>query len=154
MRAAGNGRSTTRQPFPELTPGDAHAVIRWLCALGKVTARDIRAALRERDSLVAEATRRLENREDQGARFLQSIEGLQRGSIQIDRRTTKMSAKQRAAWKAEVRFLAALKSLPKPVRQKLRTVREKRGVGAALAKAKRLAKLSRPHGATRRSGLG
>jgi hypothetical protein len=56
-----HSRGRRKKSFPELTPGDAHAILRWLYALGKVTAREIRTAMDERDSLVAEITGRLDD---------------------------------------------------------------------------------------------
>ena len=129
-----------KPPLPELTPGDAHAVIRWLYALGKVTARDIRTALRERDSLVAEITGRLEDLGGQGGRFLQSIDSLQRAVAREGVRPG-VTARERAAWRAECRLEAALRVLPRTARLRVRAVRESKGVGAAIAEAKRLGRL-------------
>jgi len=135
--AHGPSGRNRHQPFPELSPGDAHAVIRWLCALGKVTPRDIRAALRERDSLVAEATRKPESLDGQGGQFLRRIEGLQRGPKTVDQRT---SMRERAAWMAEERYKAALRGLPKAARARVNSIRERRGIASAIAAARRLSR--------------
>jgi hypothetical protein len=46
----------------------------------------------------------------------------------------------RAAWKAQGRYLAALKPLSKAKRLKVRAIRERSGIQAALTAAKRFAR--------------
>jgi len=125
-----------RPPLPDLSPGDAHAVLRWLYALGKISARDVRAALHERDSLVAEATRQTQDFGGHRERFLRSIERLQRSSLERNR--PRALARERAAWKAERRYMEALSGLSKTARGKVEAIRERRGLVAAIAAANRL----------------
>jgi hypothetical protein len=132
------GRPARKHHLPELSPGDAHAVIRWLYALGKVTARDIRTALRERDSLVSEVTGRLEDLGGVGERFLKRIDASPRAAdAEIGRART--SVKERAAWRAECRLRTILATLPRKARNRVRAIRESRGLGAAITAARRLA---------------
>jgi hypothetical protein len=121
--------------FPRLTSDEAHAALHWLHALGKVTSRQIVDALRERERLADEIRRRLEQLGDAGLRFLRGPESLRR---RPPRR--RASAKARAAWKRQGRYLAAVRRLSKVDRAKIRSIREKSGVGAAIAAAKRMSR--------------
>jgi hypothetical protein len=42
-----------KSPFPSLSSDQAHAALRWLHALGKITSKEIAGALRERDRLAS-----------------------------------------------------------------------------------------------------
>jgi hypothetical protein len=128
-----------KAPFPKLTADQAHAALRWLHALGKVTSKEIAGALRERDRLADEIRRRLEELGGQAARFLTSVAALRRPA---KRRRTKVSAKARAAWKAQGRYMAAVRRLPKAARVKIAAIRKAKGVAGAIAAANRAARSS------------
>jgi hypothetical protein len=53
------------------------------------------------------------------------------------RKRRKASAKARAAWKAQGRYMAAVRRLPKAARDRIKVIREKKGVLKAFATAKR-----------------
>jgi hypothetical protein len=112
-------------------------VLRWLHATGKVTAKQIAGALRKRDELVEQIRKRLEELGGQGGRFLTSVAAL-RGPA--TRRRRKVSAKARAAWRAQGRYLAAVKVLSKAARTKVRAIRKAKSIEAAIAEAKRIAR--------------
>ena len=127
-----------KQKFPKLTSDQAHAALRWLHALGKVTARDIESALGHRDRLVAEIRERLEQLGGEGLRFLRGPEALNRTPVK--RRRPRASAKAQAAWKAQGRYLGAVRQLSAANRAKVKVIREKKGIRAAITAAKKLAK--------------
>ena len=147
LRAKREARLTGRKkaPFPKLRAEDALAALRTLHATSVVTARQIAAALRKRKNLVGEIRRRLEDLTRlQGlggdrARFLTSSAALRRPS---KRRHRKASAKAVAAWKAQGRYLAAVRRLSKTDRAKVKKIREARGVKVAIAAARRLTERS------------
>jgi hypothetical protein len=124
-----------KKPFPKISAEDAHAALRWLHATGKVTSSDIVRALRKRDQLVEEIKQRLEELGGKGLWFPRNKEGLRRRP-----KRGKASAKARAAWKAQGRYLAALKPLSKANRLKVSAIRERSGIRAALAAGRALVK--------------
>jgi hypothetical protein len=152
LRAAGKGDGSLRlckrevkvagrkkAPFPSLTADQAHTALRWLHELGRIRSQDIAAALRDGDRLVAQMKQRLEELDAEGALFAMDTAGLVRRPG-TPRRRRKVSAKALAAWKAQGRYLAAMRRLSKADRAKVRAVRESKGVGAATEAARRIAK--------------
>jgi hypothetical protein len=127
-----------KHKFPRLTGQQAHAALRWLHALGKVTAKDIENALGHRERLVQEIKERLEQLGGEGLRFLRGPEALNRAPTRRKRR--RASAKAQAAWRAQGRYLGAVRRLSKANRAKVKAIREKSGVRAAVAAARKLAK--------------
>ncbi len=125
-----------KTPFPKLSPKEAHAALRWLHALGKVTASDIAGALKHRQQLVQEIKERLEQLGGEGLRFLRGPEGLRRRSRKAPKRVSKAA---RAAWRTQGRYMAAVRRLSKADRAKVKAIREQSGVLAAIAAAKKLA---------------
>jgi hypothetical protein len=102
---------------------------------GRVTAKEIIGALRKRDELVKEIKARLEELGGQSARFLTSAV-----AVRWKARHRRVSPKAQAAWRAQGRYMAALRRLPKAVRAKVAAIRKAKGVGAAVAAAKKMAK--------------
>jgi len=130
-------------PFPRLTAADAHTALRWLHATGVVTAKQIAGALKKRQELVSEIKARLKELASlqalggDSARFVTSSAALRRPTR---RRHRKATAKAVAAWRAQGRYLAAVRLLSKTARLKVKKIREAKGVGMAIAAAKRMAK--------------
>lgn len=123
-----------KSPFPRLSPKEAHAALRWLHALGKVRSSDIANALKEREQLVDELKKRLEQLGGEGLRFL-------RGATSFEKRPRRRSASKaaRAAWRAQGRYMGFVRQLSKADRMKVKAIREKSGVRAAIASAKKIA---------------
>ncbi len=126
-----------KSKFPKLSPSQAHAALRWLHALGKVTANDIKNAIGHREKLVAEIKARLEQLGGEGLRFLRGPEALKRPPR---RKAKRVSAAARVAWKTQGQYLGAVRPLSKADRLKVKAIREKSGVRAAIAAAKKIAK--------------
>jgi hypothetical protein len=113
------------------SPDQAHSVLRWFHATGEVTAKQIADALRKRDELVAEIRARLEELGRQGARFL---------TVRGKPRRRRVSPKAQAAWRAQGRYMAAVRRLSKSARAKVAAIRKAKSVGTAVAAAKKIAK--------------
>lgn len=64
-----------KHKFPKLSAEQPHVALRWLHALGKVTARDIEKALGHRDRLVQEIKERLERLGGEGITVLDQRRG-------------------------------------------------------------------------------
>jgi len=125
-----------KSPFPRLSPQEAHAALRWLHALGKVKASDISGALKHRERLVQELRERIEQLGGEGLRFLRGPESLRRRARKAPKRVSKAA---RAAWRAQGRYMAAVRRLSKADRAKVKAIRETSGVRAAIAAAKKMA---------------
>jgi len=133
--------SRKKQRFPQITGEQAHAALRWLHALGKVTAKDIETAFKHRDRLVAQIRARLEEIGGQGLRFIRGAESLVREPAK--RRRVKVSAKARAAWALQGRYMGVLRPLSKADRAKVKKIREAKGVPAAISAAREFARWTR-----------
>jgi hypothetical protein len=120
--------------FPALSAADAHAALRWLHATGKVTAREISGALKERENLVREIKNRLEALGGEGLMFLTNPAALRPRTP----RRRKASRKAQAAWRAQGRYMAAVRRLSKADRAKVKAARERGGVSSALRLARKL----------------
>ena len=127
----------TKAPFPKITAAEAHAALRWLHALGRVTAKDIEKALSKRAELVAEIRAKLEELGGQGSRFLMSVEALQRGPV---KRRRKASAKARKAWAPTGAYAGSVRNLSQAARAQVRAIKASKGIEAAIAAAKKMAK--------------
>jgi hypothetical protein len=126
-----------KAPFPKLTAADAVAALWWMHATGVVTAKQIGDALRKRKELVEEIRQRLEALGGHGARFLTGVAALRRPPA-VKRRRRKISARAQAVWRAQGRYMAAVRQLSKANRVKVKKIREAKGVGAAIAAAAKL----------------
>jgi hypothetical protein len=130
-----------KAPLPKLSAEDALAALRWLHATGVVTAKQIAGALRKREELVEEIRQRLEALGGHGARFLTGVAALKRPPAAI-RRRRKISVRAQAVWRAQGRYMAAVRRLSKANRAKVKRIREAKGVAEAIAAARRMGKPS------------
>jgi hypothetical protein len=128
-----------RQRFPKLTGDEAIAALRWLVARRQIKVAQIADALKRRERLVQEIREQLEGLSGEGLRLFRGpVPAPERGRPR--RPPKKASAAQQKAWKRQGRYLAAVRRLPKASRARVRTIREKRGVRAAIAAARKAAK--------------
>lgn len=128
-----------KQRFPKISAQEAHAALRWLHGLGKVRAKDIVDALRRREQLVSEIQQKIQELGGERLRFLRGHEGLQKRRPGRKGRK-RVSAAARAAWKTQGRYLGAVRALSPADRGRVKAIREKSGVRAAITAAKKLAK--------------
>jgi hypothetical protein len=107
-----------------------------LISEGRVATRELRAMLK-RQKLIEKLRRRLEALEGQGLAVGDTVRRSARPAARRVKR--RVSAARRAAMKAQGRYLAAIRRQPKAARAKIKAIREKSGVKAAIAAAKRMA---------------
>lgn len=124
-----------------ITPERAVNALRVLIAEGKITAADVTAALKRREELIRDLRRRLLTLE-QGAMSAMRTAGkrVQHGAVRRTRR--KITSARRAALRLHGRYLGHIRTLPKAARARIKAIREKSGVQAAIGAARKLAKTS------------
>jgi hypothetical protein len=124
-----------------LTATHAAQAIHVLIADGKIAARDVTAALKRREEMIHDLRHRLAALEGgpqaKDGPFAMTTDVARRGR----RRTRpKLSAARRAALKLHGRYIGSVRTLPKAAKAKIKALRERRGVRAAIAAAKKMAK--------------
>jgi hypothetical protein len=120
---------------------------------GKILARDVTRAVERREKLVRQLRAKLVELGDEGARLAGQIRrrggprvasaarSMGKAMTQAKRRGKRVLSKaQRAAYQAQGRYMAAVRTLPKSVRVKIREIRKSSGVNAAIKAAKKMAK--------------
>lgn len=125
-----------RRPTLRIATEHAAHALHLLIAEGKIAATDVTNALKRREALIADLRQRLTALEA-GALVKTGVE-TRKGRVR--RRRRKISAATRAKFRAQGRYMAALRRLPKAARAKAKAIREKSGVRAAIAAAKRMGK--------------
>ena len=128
----------TNSPLNISTDRAAH-VLHILIAEGKLTAKHVSAALKRREAMIADLRQRLAHLARGAVASTQKARRTIAGKVK-PRVKRKMTAARRAALKAHGQYLGAVRPLSKQARAKVKAVREKSGVRAAIAAAKRMAK--------------
>lgn len=129
--------------WKKMNLSDRHApvALHILIEEGKVTARDVARALRRREKLVRDLRNKLAALERGAlrgiAREVRPTRGERRALARRKRRRS-ISAAQRAAWKAQGRYMAAVRRLPRAARARVKKTRERSGVAAAIREARKL----------------
>jgi hypothetical protein len=108
----------------------AHA-LHLLIAEGKVKAQDVTNALKRREAMIADLRKRLA--------------ALEVGVVSAGRRIERtakrrLTAERRAALKLHGQYLGFVRPLPKAAKAKIKAIREKAGVRAAIAAARKMAR--------------
>jgi hypothetical protein len=124
----------TQQKEPGVTtPGQAQYIVSRLVAEGRITIVTIAAMLREIPAEIAAIERRLGD-----LRYgKSSAEPTERPASRPTRRTTRAPRRRRhsVAGKLGLRFSGLIRHLPPKVKDKLKALRAKKGVEAAIAAA-------------------
>lgn len=114
---------------------------------GRLKASEVRKALQRRDRLIKALKARLSALEQGavgiGKRLKASLPTARKprtGRRKVARRKPRISAATRKLYQQQGRYMAALRPLSKEQRGKIKAIREKSGVRAAIAAAKRMAK--------------
>src|SRR5262245_13504297 len=102
---------------------------------GKILARDVTQAIQRRQKLVRQLRARLEALGDEGARMADRLQ--RRAAPQVRRVISKA---RRAAYQAQGRYMAAVRTLPKSARAKIKKIRQSSGVDAAIKAARQMAR--------------
>jgi hypothetical protein len=145
-------RKTTK-PL-NITADRAAHVLHILIAEGKLTAKHVSDALKRREEMIHELRQRLDALE-RGA--VSAVEGVGRKITRKAGRKPKrrMTATRRAALQLHGRYLGHIRTLPKATKAKVKAIREKSGVHAAIGAARRVATPAAPAARARgRNGKG
>lgn len=117
---------------------------------GRIAARDVARAIQRREKLIREIREQLEalgagtavvaSRVARRARPV--VARAARRAVKASRKgaARALSATTRAKYQAQGRYMAAVRTLPKAFRVRVRKIREKSGVDAAIRAAKAMAK--------------
>lgn len=134
-----------------ITADRAAHVLHILIAEGKLTAKHVSEALKRREELIHELRQRLAALEH-GAES--AVEKAGRKVARKVTRTAKrrMSPARSAALKVHGRYLGHIRTLPKAAKAKVKAIRERSGVHAAIRAAKKLARPIGSSGMARRGG--
>jgi hypothetical protein len=133
----------TRRKSLQIGGEHAAQALHMLVSEGRVAAREVYAVLKRREKLLRDLRARLAAL---GVDGLKVVARVRRGSANRAGRKAgrkakrRISAATRAAWAAQGRYMAAVRRLPKAARVKIKAIREKSGVKAAVAAAKRMAR--------------
>ena len=103
---------------------------------GKIAGRDVMHALRRREKTVRELRARLSAL---GEDVSEAVTRAANGSPRLRKVRKQISKAQRSARQAQGRYMAAVRQLSKDARKKVKAVRMKSGVDAAIREARRLA---------------
>jgi hypothetical protein len=139
-----------RRSTVALSAEQAQKALAVLVQEGKLTAREVLKALQRRDRLIRALRDSLaalgENAGRVGKRLFRagalSIKARRGGAAKpkVARRKPRISAATRKKFQTQGRYMAALRNLSKGSRAKIKAIRKKSGVEAAIAAAKEMAK--------------
>jgi hypothetical protein len=119
----------------QLSGHHAAQALQMLIEDGKIAGRDVLAALKRREKTVADLRARLTALgEDVSNAVVKASK-----SPRAKEARKQISRAQRTARQAQGRYMAAVRRLSKEARKKVKAIREKSGVDAAIREAKRLA---------------
>jgi hypothetical protein len=137
----------------KLTPNESHYVLQDLVASGAVRAKSVEKALRGREDEIRSLRERLASLESLSAASSRSRGGAGRGkggrgrrgrppaaAGARPRRRRRMSPKTRALRKLQGKYMGLVRGLKPAEKSRVRAVREKQGMGAAIALASSLGK--------------
>jgi len=134
-----------RGSFASISAAEAHKALAYLVHEGTVSAKAVQKALRRREKLIREIRERMVAL---GVESLGVSAKIGKGALAELRRAEKSSRKPRrkavsAATKAARQFqgqyMAAVRRLSKTARKQVKALRQKSGVKAAIAAAKKMA---------------
>lgn len=120
----------------QLTGQHAAYALQMLIEDGKIAGRDVVQALKRREKTVRELRARLTAL---GEDVSKSVVRAANGSARIQKARKQISKAQRTARQAQGRYMAAVRQLSKDARKKVKVIRAKSGVDAAIREARRLA---------------
>jgi hypothetical protein len=121
-----------------LSPDRAAQAVSILIHEGKLKIQDLTQALQRREKMVRELRARLASL---GEEVSGAVRTLRRSAPAKARKAAKRISKaRRAAQQAQGRYLGAIRRLSVTARAKVKAIREKSGVRAAIAAAKKMAR--------------
>jgi ABC-type phosphate transport system auxiliary subunit len=120
----------------QLSGHHAAQALQMLIEDGKIAGRDVVNALKKREKTVEELRARLMAL---GEDVSKAVVRAANGSARVKKARKQISQAQRSARQAQGRYMAAVRQLSKQARSKVKAIRQKSGVDAAIREAKRLA---------------
>ena len=120
----------------KLDPRQAHYVLQTLLAKRKLAARHVREILRDREREIAALRRRLAALETLGARAAAQAAG--KVSSAAGRVRRRLSPKVRALRRQQGQYMGLVRRLKPAEKSRVRAVREKKGLAAAIRLARSL----------------
>jgi N-methylhydantoinase B/oxoprolinase/acetone carboxylase alpha subunit len=119
----------------------AAVALRLLVEDGKVAAADVTRALKNREKLIRDLRARLTALEEAAAPVARRIARAGRKAARraAPKARKALSRAQRVARQAQGRYLAAIRSLSKDARAKIKAIRKTSGVAAAIKAARKMA---------------
>jgi hypothetical protein len=124
-----------------LSPDRAAQAVSILVHEGKLRVQDLARALERREKMVSELRARLASLGESSGNGRRRGRRKKRARQTRPRKAAKrISKRQRAARQAQGRYLGAIRRLSKADRAKIKAIREKSGVRAAIAAANKMAK--------------
>jgi hypothetical protein len=149
-------RRRRRKAGLNLSADDARRALAFMVSEGKVAARDVVNALERRQKIIREITDRLAALGESATGLVSRVARDVRPRLaRTGRRAAKagrkgakraISAATRAKYQAQGRYMAAVRQLPKTTRAKIKKIREKSGVDAAVKAALAMARKPMRHG--------
>jgi hypothetical protein len=134
-----------------ITANRAVHVLHILIAEGKLTAKHVSDALKRREALIHDLRRRLVALE-QGA-----VSAVERTGRKVTRKVARkkrtMSPARRSALKLHGQYLGHIRTLPKTAKAKVKAIREKSGVHAAIKAARKMARPAATTAKAQRGGM-
>ena len=134
-----------RKSSLEISAEQARLALSVLIHEGKLAVRDVQGALARRERLIRQIRQRLHALGVEGVELAGDIRKVAvarfKNAEEASRepRRKAVSAARRAAMQAQGRYLAAIRQLSKAARQQIKVIREKSGVKAAIAAARKMA---------------
>ena len=119
----------------QLTGHNAVYALQMLIEDGKIAGRDVVLALKRREKTVRELRARLTALGEDVSKAVRAANG----SARVRRARKQISKAQRTARQAQGRYMSAVRQLSKDARKKVKAIRIKSGVVAAIREARRLA---------------
>ncbi len=120
----------------QLSGHHAAQALQMLIEDGKIAGRDVVNALKKREKTVEDLRARLVAL---GEDVSEAVVRAANGSARVKTARKQISRAQRTARQAQGRYMAAVRQLSKDARKKIKAIRQKSGVDAAIREAKRLA---------------
>ncbi len=122
-----------------LTGEHAAYALQMLIEDGKIASRDVVQALKRREKTVRELRARLLALGEDVSEAVDRATRSFNGSPRVQKARKQITKAQRTARQAQGRYMAAVRTLSKDARKKVKALREKSGVDAAIREARRLA---------------
>ncbi len=135
-----------RQTLASISQEQAHHALSFLVHEGKLAFSTVERALKNRERVVGEIRDRMKKLGVEGFELAEeAVRKTASGVREAGKATRKprrriVSAAVKAGRQAQGRYLVAIRPLSKSARKQIKTIREKSGVDAAIASAKKMAK--------------